>query len=301
MLTACLLAAALAQPLDTSRVKTTRAEATADFELSVAPAEGADVTFDGGADDRAVLHARFVGFAAQEGVSGLRPTLAEPDDGGLEGVSPAPARRPNLGHRVGPAGPAPDDVVPQGAWRTSQGHTTTWHFAAARYHASREGAGCCPPCPCSPDGRTCAPCVACVEEGDCRLVTRGVHLEATFTVVGRRLVKEHLQVHHVAKSVQRGRPGPGLRLERVSPADSPFARAVQQQRARLEACQPSPGGPSGRVVFALRFDAAGRVASVSAEDARGPAPLVKCLEARLSGVRGPAADGGLVHVHFTLQ
>lgn len=194
MLTACLLAAALAQPLDTSKVKTTRRETTVAFEPSVVAPEDADTTFEGAAEDRAVLHARFQATAETVGLSGLTP----PDSpSGQEAVAPMPGGRP---------ADRPD--VLEGTWRTVKGATTTWHFTAARYSVSREGSGCCPPCPCSSNG-VCAPCVACRDEKTCITVTRGVHLESTFTVVGRRLLKERVEVRRV--SITSSRNGPVAR------------------------------------------------------------------------------------------
>lgn len=195
MLTACLLAAVLAQPLDTSKVKTTRSETTVAFEPSVVAPDGADITFEGAAEDRAVLHARFRAVAETVGLSGLTPP--PPDSPlGQNAASPRPGGR-------GDEGP---DVL-QGAWRTVKGSATTWHFTAARYVSSREGPGCCPPCPCSSDG-VCAPCVACRDEKSCVTTIRGVHLETSFTVVGRRLVTERVEVRRVSSSSRRDGPAP---------------------------------------------------------------------------------------------
>lgn len=288
MLTACLLATSLAQPLDTSKVKTTRVETTVDVEPSVTPPDGADTTFDGGADDRAILQARFAALAEKEGLPGLGEVAPEP---GLVGVA---AARPERIARQ------PEPMVQQGSWRAVKGQTTTWTFTARRLESSREGAGCCPPCPCSPDGN-CAPCVACIEETDCRTVTRGVHVTVTFAVAGRKLVKEDLRVQRVSASLQLGRNARGLKLERVEPSSAPFAKALQKHRARLEACGKRADGPSGRLGFDVRFDAEGRVTKVERDDARVPEALLKCLEAGLRVVRGPPGDAGQVHVLFAIQ
>lgn len=199
MLTACLLAAVLAQPLDTSKVKTTRSETTVAFEPWVVAPDGADTTFDGAAEDRAVLHARFRAVAETVGLSGLSPPPADAALG-QPGPDLRRARMPG-----GPSDEAPD--VFQGAWRTVKGTTTTWHFTAARYSTSRKGSGCCPPCPCSSDG-VCAPCVACRDEASCVTATLGVHLETTFTVVGRRLLKERVEVRRVSITSSRNGPAP---------------------------------------------------------------------------------------------
>ncbi len=288
MMTACLVAALLSQPLETSKVKTTRMEATVDFEPSVTPPDGADTTFDGGADDREVLQGRFGALAEKEGLSGL--------GGVAPATSPmgAPAAHPRQLERE----PAP--VMRQGTWRTVTGQTATWTFTAARVTASREGTGCCPPCPCSPDGN-CAPCVACVQETDCRVVTRGVHVTVTFTVVGRRLTKEDLRVQRVSASFERGGSARGLRLERVEPSSSTFAKVLQKHRARLEACGKRAEGTSGRFGFDVRFDANGRVTRVERDDASTPEAVLQCLEAALRLVRAPPGDAGQAHVLFAFR
>jgi hypothetical protein len=254
MLTACLLATSLAQPLDTSKVKTTRVETTVDVEPSVTPPDGADTTFDGGADDRGLLQGRFGALAEKEGLPGLG------------GVAPESGRMGVVAARPGPMAREPEPMVRQTVWRTVKDQTTTWTFTAARLESTREGTGCCPPCPCSPDGN-CAPCVACLEETDCRTVTHGVHLTVTFAVAGRKLVKEEVRVQRVSMSFQRGGGARGLKLERVEPTDAPFAKALQRQRARLEAGGKRADGASGRLGFDVRFEADGRVSKVVRDDA----------------------------------
>jgi hypothetical protein len=194
----------------------------------------------------------------------------------------------------------PRPMVRPGAWRTVEGQTATWTFTAARLETTREGAGCCPPCPCSPDG-TCAPCVACLEEPDCRVVTRGVDVTVTFTVVGRRLLKEDVNVRRVSATLARAGRALGVRLERVSPTSAPFAKALQRHRARLEACGKRADGAAGRLSFDVGFDADGRVSKVERDDARAPEAVVTCLETTLRQVRGPPGDAGQVHVLFAPQ
>lgn len=132
-------------------------------------------------------------------------------------------------------------------------------------------------------------------------MTHGVHLTVTFAVAGRKLVKEEVRVQRVSMSFQRGGGARGLKLERVEPTDAPFAKALQRQRARLEACGKRADGASGRLGFDVRFEADGRVSKVVRDDARVPEAVLKCLETALRQVRGPPGDAGQAHVLFALQ
>jgi hypothetical protein len=143
-----------------------------------------------------------------------------------EGFGP---RNPAGESAMAPPGPVRGVIA---ATLKTNADTSTWTLTSNALTFERSGPGCCPPCPCAPNG-ACAPCVVCVERGECRSSVRGVQLVMTFTVEGRSLTREESVVQTVEWVEPPPAPPPQwtIRVEFESPEKPQVDAAL---RARLK-------------------------------------------------------------------
>jgi hypothetical protein len=284
MPTSFVVALILSQPLDTSKVETkTRRETLTRVvtEAHQLPSLGPDALSVSDQQDLEALKVRFAVLAMRFGLEGFST-----DGGSTPGLVQA-----------GP-GPVRGFIAVD---RARARATVTWTLTSNALTFSRQGPGCCPPCPCGPSG--CAPCAVCVERGDCRSAMKGQQLIVAFTIEGRSLVREEARVQRVAWEEPTPLPTTPPRLVVNLLGDvgdpEPLLRAFRARQAAFNACA-AKSVPEGAFEVEARLGPGGRFTDVKA--AIAPEPGVTCVEQVLRGlvVRPAPSETTPVTIRFRL-